>query len=152
MSQFDSEFLEEYRKLDDLIDENYKTYSGVSDYIKRMEANSFSGRRIIFDWDIMYKQLKYVSTLKEKIVNKQEADCTQDDIEFVMYFYDNVINGDDPLTEFDYLKQTMPTEKEEPFDDIFVEIPQKENKQSEPEKQPKPVKQKETKNCFKTKK
>ena len=152
MSQFDSEFLEEYRKLDDLIDENYKTYSGVSDYIKRMEANSFSGRRIIFDWDIMYKQLKYVSTLKEKIVNKQEADCTQDDIEFVMYFYDNVINGDDPLAEFDYLKQTMPTEKEEPFDDIFVEIPQKENKQSEPEKQPKPVKQKETKNCFKTKK
>lgn len=102
MIEINVDFIENYKKLDNLIKDMYATKEGVTTYINEMEKVSYKLRCQFVDWESTYKNLKHMRWVRNQLSHNigafQEEICTQNDIEWIKYFYKSLMNCDDCLT------------------------------------------------------
>lgn len=94
-------FFEEFKKLEKLLSDIYKSHNGVTHYIDDMTAVSYSNYRSIPNWETDLNQLKRLRHIRNNLAHVEgafnENVCTQDDIEWVQAFYERILNQSDPL-------------------------------------------------------
>lgn len=128
MRELNIEFQEQYKRLDKLCKEMYDSREGVSAYIQDMEQTSYYEQKAVYNWDVVYRQLKHMRWMRNQLAHEIDIDtyfCEQSDIDWIKQFYESIMNGTDPLTcaykstHQDVHYQTTPTI--EPHNDIVVE-------------------------------
>ena len=96
MNNLNYRFFEEFKHLDKLCGEIYKTQYGITHYIDDMKSKPFKNYRGIPDWDSDLRQLIRLRHIRNKMAHEENAfdnaDCTQNDIEWIRYFYKCIMN------------------------------------------------------------
>ena len=95
-----TEFLNEFKKLDKLLSEAYEDIHGITAYIDEMKAsdgNDISG------WNDDFKRLKTLRNIRNKLIHEvgyDEVDrVTKSDIEYIKGFYQRFLKSTDPLAQ-----------------------------------------------------
>lgn len=65
-------FFEEYKKLDNLCKDLFKSDRGVSQYIEEMECTPLSKSRLVELWQNDYKMLKHVRWIRNNIAHNND--------------------------------------------------------------------------------
>lgn len=92
-------FFEEYKKLDNLCKDLFKSDRGVSQYIEEMECTPFTKSRLVESWQDDYKMLKHVRWIRNNIAhNNDYSGCNKSDVKSVKDFYKKIINQKDPFS------------------------------------------------------
>lgn len=92
-------FFEEYKKLDNLCKDLFKSDRGVSQYIEEMECTPLSKSRLVESWQDDYKMLKHVRWIRNNIAHNNECSgCSKSDVKSVKDFYKKIINQKDPFS------------------------------------------------------
>ena len=99
MRQVEVEFLDEYKRLDNLLKQKFMSDNGVTEYIDRMIENEFRVPLIVSNWSETLKALKHIRWIRNNIVHNDTSECTEEDIDTVIEFYDEVMSLEDPLTK-----------------------------------------------------
>ena len=110
MTKLETEFLEEYKKTDNMIKDAYSCTNGVSEYISIMEKVPGSRAVQVPSWYQDYKMLKHLRWLRNRIAHDTEApDLTQDDLDDIKDFRKRFLKAQDPLAAAERLKKTAGT-------------------------------------------
>lgn len=103
-------FQEEYKKLDKLCKDCFSSVDGVSEYIRQMESMQYSHQRLIQLWEDDYKMLKHVRRVRNQLAHEVGTLCSdicrQEDLDFIVGFYNKILNRMDPLTRIRILKES----------------------------------------------
>lgn len=92
-------FFEEYKKIDNLCKDLFKSDRGVSQYIEEMECTPFTKSRLVESWQDDYKMLKHVRWIRNNIAhNNDYSGCNKSDVKSVKDFYKKIINQKDPFS------------------------------------------------------
>ena len=92
-------FFEEYKKLDNLCKDLFKSDRGVSQYIEEMECTPFTKSRLVESWQDDYKMLKHARWIRNNIAHNNECSgCSKSDVKSVKDFYKKIINQKDPFS------------------------------------------------------
>lgn len=92
-------FFEEYKKLDNLCKDLFKSDRGVSQYIEEMECTPFTKSRLVESWQDDYKMLKHVRWIRNNIAhNNDYSGCNKSDVKSVKDYYKKIINQKDPFS------------------------------------------------------
>ncbi len=98
------EFINAYKRLDNLCKDIFTAEKGVTTYIEEMEKIS-SGKFEVKNWDNAYKKLKHYRYIRNKIVHDNDATednmCDYLDIEWLEQFYSKILNRSDPLAVYE---------------------------------------------------
>ncbi len=90
-----------YKKLDKLCKDCYSSDTGISTYISLMEE-CHNERYKCDDWIDVYKTLKHYRYIRNCIAHNEDDTeddlCSDFDVEWLELFYDDILNGNDPLT------------------------------------------------------
>lgn len=101
MLYWNVEFQEEYKRLDALCRECFKSKEGVSEYIRQMENVPWNDRRFVPSWESDYKTLKHMRWLRNRLAHEvgslNSQVCTQDDVAWIMAFHRKILEVCDPL-------------------------------------------------------
>lgn len=133
MRELNIEFQEQYKRLDKLCKEMYSTGEGVTAYIHDMEQTPYNEQKAVYNWDIVYKQLKHLRWMRNQLAHEIDIDadfCEQNDIDWIKQFYESVMSGTDPLTRAYRSKQQVVQYKTTPIvepknDNVVEEKPPK---------------------------
>lgn len=89
------EFLEAYKRLDNLVKDSLQSEKGVSDYISIMETE-----RLDYKYEDYYKLLKHLRWIRNELSHKPETMkqdmCDMNDIDDVERIYNDFLNMNDP--------------------------------------------------------
>lgn len=97
MNECALDYLESYKRLDQLCRDMFRTKDGVTEYINQMDRLI---SRINSKQDLrnFYSRLKYQRRLRNDLVHNTEClDCTEEDIDEIEYFFDLILKQEDPL-------------------------------------------------------
>ena len=97
MNEYALDYLESYKRLDQLCRDMFRTKDGVTEYINQMDRLI---SRINSKQDLrnFYSRLKYQRRLRNDLVHNTEClDCTEEDIDEIEYFFDLILKQEDPL-------------------------------------------------------
>lgn len=100
MKELNTDFYDEYKRLDKFCRDMFSGQDGVTEYIKQME-NAALYRYYVPTWDEDLRQLKRMRHLRNKLAHEVGFDadlCTESDILFVKTFYTRLFNCSDPLS------------------------------------------------------
>lgn len=114
MKELNTDFYDEYKRLDKFCRDMFSGQDGVTEYIKQME-NAALYRYYVPTWDEDLKQLKRMRHLRNKLAHEVEFDadlCTESDILFVKTFYTRLFNCSDPLSIIRRQKEAAKKDKE----------------------------------------
>ena len=109
MNALQNEFFEEYKSLDNLCKDLFRSGEGVTAYIEEMQR-SCSGAMSVLSWNADLAMLKHVRWLRNQIAHGDsgEAECSREDISFVQSFHERILKQKDPLA----LKRKQLAERE----------------------------------------
>ena len=105
MQNCNSEFFDEFKRLDKLFREIYGRSAdnklGITLYIEDMDSKAHIGRARVECWTGDYNRLKRIRKIRNELAHSpntfsQEL-CSNEDVEFVRGFYFRIMNGTDPL-------------------------------------------------------
>ena len=109
MKNFNLEFLEAYKRLDELCKQILMSDRGISEYIDEM-SNESQGYRMVSNWENDYKQLKKMRWIRNQLaheVNSLEKQlATVEDIKWLENFYVRIIECTDPFSMLRKVKNT----------------------------------------------
>ena len=97
MNECALDYLESYKRLDQLCRDMFRTKDGVTEYINQMDRviSKINSKQ---DWRNFYSRLKYQRRLRNDLVHNTEcSDCTEEDIDEIEYFFDLILKQEDPL-------------------------------------------------------
>ena len=97
MNVYALDYLESYKRLDQLCRDMFRTKDGVTEYINQMDRviSRINSKQ---DWRNFYSRLKYQRRLRNDLVHNTEClDCTEEDIDEIEYFFDLILKQEDPL-------------------------------------------------------
>ncbi len=94
-------FQEKYKQLDALCKDIFSSKDGVSLYISEMKNTNFQLCSYVHDWENVYKQLKHLRWIRNKLAHEVGAFdseiCTDFDLKWLTDFYKAILNRTDPL-------------------------------------------------------
>ena len=97
MNECALDFLESYKRLDQLCRDMFRSKDGVTEYINQMDR-VISRINSKEDWRNFYSRLKYQRRLRNNLVHNTEfSECTEEDIDEVEYFFELILKQEDPL-------------------------------------------------------
>lgn len=99
-------FLDEYIHLEKLCNDMYGTHNGISSYIEDMERTPHNLSVHIMNWDMVYRNLKHLRWVRNKLVHDGEEIYKPEDIRWLSDFYQSIMNGKDPLTQSRIMKES----------------------------------------------
>ena len=91
------DYLESYKRLDQLCRDMFRSKDGVTEYINQMDRviSRINSKQ---DWRNFYSRLKYQRRLRNDLVHNTEcSECTEEDIDEIEYFFDLILKQEDPL-------------------------------------------------------
>ena len=97
MNECALDYLESYKRLDQLCRDMFRSKDGVTEYINQMDRviSKINSKQ---DWRNFYSRLKYQRRLRNDLVHNTEClDCTEEDIDEIEYFFDLILKQEDPL-------------------------------------------------------
>lgn len=101
MIDLNVKFQERYKELDALCKDIFSCSEGITAYISTMENSCARFSRYVSDWNLIYRQLKCMRSKRNKLAHEVgafESDlCTEYDIDFLVNFYNSILNRKDPL-------------------------------------------------------
>lgn len=116
MDNLDYIFFEEFKHLDKLCGELYKTQYGITHYIDDMKSISVNEHQYIPNWKADLKQLIRVRHIRNYLAHEgtfNEETCTQNDIDWIRTFYQRILNQSDPIAIlYQISKAKMQTSKQ----------------------------------------
>lgn len=123
MSAINDSFFEAYKQLDKICREALGTEAGVKAYIDIM-YNCSDGNRYIADWYYVRNKLKDYKKIRNSYahdVGTTEGDiCVPEDVEWLNSFYQDIMQGMDPLAEYYRLKNGDQVHQKEPEQNTWV--------------------------------
>ena len=97
MNECALDYLESYKRLDQLCRDMFRSKDGVTEYINQMDR-VISRINSKEDWRNFYSRLKYQRRLRNNLVHNTEfSECTEEDIDEVEYFFELILKQEDPL-------------------------------------------------------
>ena len=97
MNVYALDYLESYKRLDQLCRDMFRSKDGVTEYINQMDR-VISRINSKGDWRNFYSRLKYQRRLRNNLVHNTEfSECTEEDIDEVEYFFELILKQEDPL-------------------------------------------------------
>lgn len=103
MLELNIKFQEKYKQLDALCKDIFSSKDGVSMYINAMQLANQQLCRYINEWEYVFKQLKYMRSIRNKLAHEVGAFdldlCTEYDLRWLDKFYSSILNRTDPLTK-----------------------------------------------------
>ena len=97
MNECALDYLESYKRLDQLCIDMFRSKDGVTEYINQMDR-VISRINSKPDWRNFYSRLKYQRRLRNDLVHNTEcSECTEEDIDEIEYFFDLILKQEDPL-------------------------------------------------------
>ena len=97
MNECALDYLESYKRLDQLCRDMFRSKDGVTEYINQMDRviSRINSKQ---DWRNFYSRLKYQRRLRNDLVHNTEcSECTEEDIDEIEYFFDLILKQEDPL-------------------------------------------------------
>ena len=97
MNECALDYLESYKRLDQLCRDMFRTKDGVTEYINQMDRviSRINSKR---DWRNFYSRLKYQRRLRNNLVHNTDcSECTEEDIDEIEYFFELILKQEDPL-------------------------------------------------------
>ncbi len=95
-------FQEEYKRLDALCKDLLGGEVGITEYINQMDLTPPSEQALVSSWHSDYKTLKHLRWVRNKLAHEvgslDEELCTEDDIKWLIEFYNRIKNGSDPFS------------------------------------------------------
>ena len=92
------DYLDSYKRLDQLCRDMFRSKDGVTEYINQMDRviSRINSKQ---DWRNFYSRLKYQRRLRNNLVHNTEcSECTEEDIDEVEYFFKLILKQEDPLS------------------------------------------------------
>ena len=97
MNECALDYLESYKRLDQLCRDMFRSKDGVTEYINQMDR-VISRINSKPDWRNFYSRLKYQRRLRNDLVHNTEcSECTEEDIDEIEYFFDLILKQEDSL-------------------------------------------------------
>ena len=101
-TELNAALVEHFGDLERLCNQSYNEHHGVTSYIEDMKANDYRGVRYVPGWTNTLSRLKDVRHKRNQLshgeVSFSDSWATPEDINFVYYFRQNILNGTDPLS------------------------------------------------------
>lgn len=101
MDSINEQFLEEYKRLDKLCRDMYRSDRGVTEYIEHMKQITVGERRFVSTWDSDLRRLIDLRHIRNQLtheVGTWHADvCTQEDVAWLRAFYERICRAEDPV-------------------------------------------------------
>ncbi len=101
MRNTNDQFLEEYKHLDKICREMYRTEKGVTAYIDDMKRVPPYETRAIINWDTDLRQLVRLRHMRNRLTHEcgtlDQEMCTQSEIEWIQDFYGRILLQSDPI-------------------------------------------------------
>ena len=97
MNECALDYLESYKRLDQLCRDMFRTKDGVTEYINQMDRviSRINSKQ---EWRNFYSRLKYQRRLRNNLVHNTEcSECTEEDIDEVECFFELILKQEDPL-------------------------------------------------------
>lgn len=91
------DYLDSYKRLDQLCRDMFRSKDGVTEYINQMDRviSRINSKQ---DWRDFYSRLKYQRRLRNNLVhNTGCSECTEEDIDEIEYFFELILKQEDPL-------------------------------------------------------
>lgn len=117
MSKLNDDFLEEYKRLDNLCRDIYCSNEGVKNYINDMESVQIYESRSIPGWENDLKRLKALKSVRNRLAHETgtlNADiCGQNDVEWLKNFYNRIFRQDDPLSRLNTNRRLLDEKRQQ---------------------------------------
>ena len=97
MDEYVLDYLDSYKRLDQLCRDMFRSKDGVTEYINQMDRviSRINSKQ---DWRDFYSRLKYQRRLRNNLVhNTGCSECTEEDIDEIEYFFELILKQEDPL-------------------------------------------------------
>ena len=108
MRKLDTEFLEEYKRVETVCGDMFGCRAGVSEYIKTMEATPEYKRELVEGWDSSFKKLKHLRWIRNKIAHEPDFDeCEKADLTDLKLFHADLLKSRDPLARLARAEKEM---------------------------------------------
>ncbi len=91
------DYLDSYKRLDQLRRDMFRSKDGVTEYINQMDRviSRINSKQ---DWRDFYSRLKYQRRLRNNLVHSTEcSECTEEDIDEIECFFELILKQEDPL-------------------------------------------------------
>ena len=117
MSKLNDDFLEEYKRLDNLCRDIYRSNEGIKNYINDMESVQIYESRSIPGWENDLKRLKTLKSVRNRLAHETgtlNADiCGQNDVEWLKNFYNRIFRQDDPLSRLNTNRRLLDEKRQQ---------------------------------------
>ena len=97
MNECTMDYIDSYKRLDQLCRDMFRTKDGVTEYINQMDRviSRINSKR---NWRNFYSRLKYQRRLRNNLVHNTDcSECTEEDIDEIEYFFELILKQEDPL-------------------------------------------------------
>lgn len=93
--------IEEYKRVDSILRDMYRTDKGITEYIEKMEAFPFNVSVKIPEWNPTLAELKRIRHLRNTMAHEpngfEAADSEETDLRWLKEFHERLLHEQDPL-------------------------------------------------------
>ena len=115
MKNYNSEFFDEFKRLDKLCREIYGRSAdnklGVTLYLEDMASKTSTGVTLVPNWKSDYNRLRHLRSVRNELAHSpdtfSQAMCSLDDVEFIRSFYSRITSRTDPLSLYEKKHQRI---------------------------------------------
>ena len=101
-TELNAALVEHFGDLERLCNQIYHEHHGVTNYIEDMKAKEYRGIRYVPGWENTFRRLKEVRHKRNQLSHGElsfsDPCATVEDINFLHYFRQNILNQTDPLS------------------------------------------------------
>lgn len=133
MKNINNQFLEEYKRVDNICRDIYNSDAGITNYIDLMRDAKNYRQQDIAEWDEVLKRLMSLRHIRNKLthdVGTLDMElCTESDVLWLNEFCDTLLEASDPLAKhyraFNQKKRSSPNKKKTvtPTEPVFKTVP-----------------------------
>ncbi len=99
MRNIEMQFLDEYKRVDNICADMYSCKNGISAYLAQMDDTPDEDRLLVPSWDDDYKALRRLRWLRNYITHEARAsDCDEADLNNIISFHERILCQEDSLS------------------------------------------------------
>lgn len=113
MREIEAEFLEQYKRTDNICRDMFSAETGITEYISRLEKSQRAGMSRIPGWNSWLYDLKHLRYVRNQITHSTgSSDCNEEDLATLDDFRERLLNYSDPLSLLHQMENGSADKKE----------------------------------------